>query len=44
MKSGNNSVVLACNNLNIIDEFAGYMKPDDFLELIEEVYQQTKNR
>lgn len=36
--------ILSPNNLNIIDEFAGYMKPDDFLELIEEVYQQTKNR
>ena len=33
--------ILSPNNLNIIDEFAGYMKPDDFLELIEEVYQHV---
>jgi len=34
--------VLSPKDLSIIDEFAGYMKPNDFLGLIEEVYKQTK--
>jgi thioredoxin-related protein len=34
--------ILSPKDLSIIDEFAGYMKPNDFLGLIEEVYKQTK--
>lgn len=34
------SYILVPKNLVVADEFAGYLKPDDFLELLEEVYRQ----
>lgn len=34
------NLILSPRDLHIIDEFAGYMSPDSFIELLDEVYAQ----
>ncbi|MBP1681605.1 MAG: soxW [Proteobacteria bacterium] len=34
------NLILSPYDLHIIDEFAGYMRPDSFIELLDEVYAQ----
>lgn len=34
------NLILSPHDLHIIDEFAGYMNPDSFIELLDEVYAQ----
>ena len=34
------NLILSPRDLKIIDEFAGYMKPESFIELLDEVYAQ----
>jgi len=34
------NLILSPRDLHIIDEFAGYMSPDNFIELLDEVYAQ----
>lgn len=34
------NLILSPSDLKIIDEFAGYMKPESFIELLDEVYAQ----
>lgn len=34
------NLIVSPHDLHIIDEFAGYMKPENFIELLDEVYAQ----
>lgn len=34
------NLILSPRDLHIIDEFAGYMRPENFIELLDEVYAQ----